>query len=250
MYMAFMFQQSLPEPEYGAEVVYILSQISDQLRNPSDPIPSPLPSPLPKSPKVLRTTFIRVASVLSTFSLALTLLDSVLVLSLKHWMRYYALNLKTFHNPEEQARNRELFAQGLKRWAIPSLFELLRSFMQLALYLFFVGAMFAMFPLGVGVYMALLVTTVIACSLWQLIYRQTRHDPYAPFVFSKVIWKVPRAWRRERGFLHEAILDPEIARVGISNCLFIHTSMVPRISLFSFNFSAFQSSIHHSVSRP
>ena len=229
MYIGLNLQLLNPDDGNEVEMVRILNQISNQLRNTSDPAPNSVGD--------LRTILFRRLSIVSlTASLVLVLLDGALALLLKHWQRGYARNLKTFHNPEEQARNRELYARGLKRWAIPSFFELLASLMQLAFYFFYIGAICMVVRLSMEAALVLYLAFGVSFLFLFLIYLLPVRDPYTPFVYSHgagraVLTALLGVFRNQND-------DSEIAVVGISNCLFIHTSMIPKnlpifIQLFS-----------------
>ena len=230
MYIGFNVQLLNSNGDNGVEMVRILNQISNQLRNTSDPAPDSI-EVKDVQPNLLAQTSITVLTV----CLILLLLVGALALVLKHWQRVYARNLKTFHNPEEQARNRELYAQAFERWAIPTLFELLAFLMQLAFGWSYAGSAGAMYALSSGATVVLFVAVFVFMFLWLLIHWLPSLDPYSPFMrHSRPIFVVLGAVRKP----NEEALDPEIAVVGISNCLFMHTSVVPRnfpifIQLFS-----------------
>ena len=77
-------------------MVGILRQISNHLHSTSDPAPNSI---------VVGATFPQATIRFLTTSLVLVLLDGTLALVLKHWQRSYMQNLKTFHNPKDQAKN-------------------------------------------------------------------------------------------------------------------------------------------------
>ena len=80
-------------------MVEYLNQISNHLRNTSDPILGYTTLAAEMGPHHAAA-----ASLLG--SLSLVLLDSVLALLLKLLLHDYKRHLKTFHNPEEQVINR------------------------------------------------------------------------------------------------------------------------------------------------
>src|SRR5258706_659084 len=86
-------------------MVIMLNDIANELRNTSHHLrnePSPLDFKLSW-----------VAIILLSTSLGTVLLISSQALYLKHWLSSHTLNWETLHNPEEEARKRELYAQGL-----------------------------------------------------------------------------------------------------------------------------------------
>jgi len=138
MFAGYLFQKA---DTTGDLTVGYLNQISNHLRNTSDPILG-----YTTLAAEMGVHFAAAMSLLG--SLSLVLLDSVLALLLKLSLHDYKRHLKPFHNPEEQVINRELYAHGLRRWAIPSLFELLFSLIHYSLVLFLVGAVCSLLRLG------------------------------------------------------------------------------------------------------
>ena len=178
-----------------------------------------------------------------TVTLDLVLLASVLAVFLKNWLWARARNSGTVHNAEEQARNRELYAKPSRHRVISTLFELLPLLVQFFVCCFSLGALATMILFGTYGALATLVLTSLSIAIagYMILVRGI----YSLFVrFPLLIWKVVRIWGTRlfrwifRSSSHEAALDPEIIYVGISNCLFKHTSMVPKnfpifIQLFS-----------------
>ncbi len=199
-------------------MVIILNDISNRLRNTSDII---------GDTRALTFTASTTAIVLLTASLCLTLLTSAQALYLKHWLSSHKGNWVTLHNPEEDARSRELYAQRLKRLAIPSLFELLPLLMQFAVVCFFVGALFSMF-LSNNFYASLTIGIAVLFTAYLGVYQVIIRQPYTPFI--NMGRTLPQ---RLRNPFHEIAPDSEILHAGILNCLFTHTSMTPN------NFSIF-----------
>ena len=216
-------------------MVGILNDISNQLRNTSNSV---IDSTV--AAYAISSAISSVAIVLLTVSLSIALWASAQALYLKHWLSSHAGYWETFHNPEEEAIKREVYAQGLKRWAIPSLFELLPLLMQLAVFCFFVGAFFAVILSNIWASIAIVLGLYAAFLLGRHVYQVLTRDPYTPFSYSRpLIFNVVRTWsERSRSSLHEDALNPEIARAAILNRLFMHASMTPNnlstfIQLFS-----------------
>ena len=208
-------------------MVTMLNDISNILRNTSDVVP--------ETNEVV-FAFSTAAIVLLTMSLSMSLLASAQALYLKHWLSSHMGHWETLHNPEEEARRRELYAQGLKRYAIPSLFELLPLIMQFSVTCFFFGALLTMFSYS-NFYVSLTVEIAVcaALPLWRHVIQVVRREPYTPFAhFKPPILNVFRTWTKEsRSSLHDDALDPDIAHVCILNRLFTHTSMTPNnLSIF------------------
>jgi hypothetical protein len=204
-------------------MVSILTQISNHLRNTSDPYSVPR--------KHGSDVLISMAVVALTCSLGLILLAIILGLYLKYLLWNVMRRSRTHHNPEEQARNRELHAQRHRRLGIPSPFDLLPWLMLFSGYFFYAYAIltlssFASWAVGI-------LFVVLHGMAVYLVFRLGAD--LLPIYFLPPSGKVVRAWGRSlfRRSSHEAALDPEIVGVGVSNYLYIHTSMVPK------NFSIF-----------
>jgi len=197
-------------------MVLILNQTSYQLRNTSYPVPDSSEH----GPDLLT----RLAGVALTTSLALVSFTIILALVLKHMLYSFLPNSGTHHNPEEQARSRELSVQRLRRRGVPIPFDTLPLFMALSGVSFLIGCGLTILVLSITATVVLLVLQVCMALLLFRLFR-----------FRPPNGKAVHAWGRRiiSAFSHEADLDPEIVDVGISNCLFIHTSMVPN------NFSIF-----------
>src|SRR5258706_13464291 len=205
-------------------MVTILNDISNQLRNTSDSLTYTSATP----GKVM-------AVVMLSISLGTLLLISTQALYLKKWLSSHMLNCEILHNAEEEARKRELYAQGLKRWAIPSSFGLLLFFMQLAIIHFFCGVYITMRAAGNEANAVIAIPAIAALLFWWYKFGVTIKDPYSPFVISQnPFHAVICTWtEKSRSSLHEDALDPEIARTGIANRLFTHTSMISNnLSIF------------------
>jgi len=221
----FLFQS--PSPGRPDVVVwYYLNQISNHLRNTSDPIFNDF-----AQAELSDGGVSGISVILLHTSLGLVLLDSALALFLKLLLHDYKRRLKTFHNPEEQVINRELYSHGLQRWAIPSLFELLPSLIQYSLILFLTSALFflpcvAVFEIWTG-----LMSLVLFAIIQVFIYIRSAQDPYSPFILSlPPVLKVFCAWGTRR---HKTAFKLEVAYLGVLNHLFIHTPMVSKhLSIF------------------
>ena len=132
----------------------------------------------------------------------------------------------TPYNPKEQARNRELYAQCLRRWAITISFELLPWLMQLSIWTFYFGAMLTMTSLDLGPYLLYIILVfflIVGCTAGVVALAQAG---YILSVVALPTWKVVQK-RISRSSSHKAVLDPEIVYVGISNRLLTHIAMVP-----------------------
>jgi len=213
IFLSFILQQLKPNNN-EPQMVFILNQISNQLRNISDPVFDYDWSDEPLTEAVVGLNV----------SLSLILLAITLALLLKKLLWNFAWGLQTHHSPEEQARNRELRAQRLRRTGIPSLF-VLRLLMIGSGGSFYVGLYFTVAPLyGPIVIMFSIVQFGMVLLLMGLgtdllPSRKTLH------VWCRRLFR----W----ALFGEAAHDPEIVDVRISNCLFIHTPVVPK------NFSIF-----------
>src|SRR5258706_5161932 len=207
-------------------MVIMLNDISNQLRNTSNSLPER---------NQVDFYFSSVAVILLSMSLGMVLLISTQALYIKDWLSSHTLNWETLHNPEEEARKRELYAQGLKRWAIPSSFRLFLNFMQVAVLYFFLGVLCAMYAAGNLAGFLTAIPGIVTLFFWGRMFGVMVRDPYSPFVISPNTFNaVVRTWtEKSRNSLHEDALDPEIARVSMSNRLFTHTSMIPNnLSIF------------------
>jgi len=105
-------------------MVLILNQTSYQLRNTSDPVPDSSED----GPDMLD----RLAGIALTTSLGLVSFTIILALVLKHMLYSFLPNWGTHHDPEEQARSRELSSQRLRRRGVPIPFDTLPLFMALS----------------------------------------------------------------------------------------------------------------------
>ena len=228
--MSFVLQQL--KPDTGA---VILNQISNKLRNTSDAV-------LDSTEDVPDTSLPDAMEWLS-LSLNLFLTISVLALLLKHWLWIHTPKSRAHHIPEKQAIQRELNAQSYWRNNLLFVFGCLPFLMQIAVYFFFLGCAFTMESLG---------------SKWEaaLGFNMSGTNKGVSFLVSTVLFTLvtlgPLIWHGRYAFsvlsldLAERILarmfdpapDPEVVYVDISNCVFTHTSMVPKnfpifIQLFS-----------------
>jgi len=168
--------------------------------------------------------------VILLLTLGTVLLAIILALYLKYELWNSLWISRTFHNAEEEARNREMYAQRLRRRGISSPFSFLPKLMLFSGHCFYIGCTFTMVTwVGFLFSVVILLTFYMVFLLFRLFA-----DPL-PVYFPPPSRKVVRVWGRRifRSTSHEAAFDPEIVDVGISNCLFIHTSMVPT------NFSIF-----------
>jgi hypothetical protein len=202
-------------------MVLILNQISNQLRNTSDPVPD--------SKQDAPDWFIQMATVALTLSLGLVFLAIMLALLLKRLLWSFMGSSRTHHNPEEQARNRERRAQRLM--GIPTPFNFPFLLMQFCGQLFYVGCAFTMATFSFFASMTLAILVIVLMSMVVASLYFLGADPQL-VKFSPPSGQVARVGVRSL-FRRYSALDPEIVDVGISNCLFIHTTMVPK------NFSIF-----------
>ena len=169
----------------------------------------------------------------------MVLVASGQALFVKQWLSRHTYVFGTLHKPEEEARKRELYAQALNRWAIPSLLALLPLVMQLSLFLFAIGAITTMsLSNDLGTWTAGIVTFVGLFFWCHGLY--IARDSYSPFAPSfGPVFNMVRTWFEcTRSSMHEKALNDDDAHVAILNCLFTHTSMTPNnssifIQLFS-----------------
>ena len=187
-------------------MIRILNQISNQLRNTSDPVPD--------SDRDVKDRG-WVAPVSLGYNLGIVFLAVDLAIWLKSWLWARACNSGTVHDPEEQARNRELYAKRSKHRAISSLFEGLPMLIRISVS-FLVFTMHALVG-SCGPYLG----TLAGLSF-------TGYIGIITWIGMDQMWG-----RRSSRSSDEAALGPEIVYVDIANCLFKHTSMVPK------NFSIF-----------
>ena len=215
-------------------MVLILNQISNQLRNTSDHVPD---SSEDGSSEMI-TSIIHVL----TASLGLVSLTIIIALFSKYVLWSLFSSSGMHHNPEEQARNRESLAQSsvLGPVAILSLFTMLSgvSFVIGCYGTIFQLSKFAtiVFAVAYASLPALAALDLVGVKRWPLkgesTYTLGRRMTSA---FSRASALAFDVFYRLKG---RSSLDPEIV-VGISNCLFIHTPMVPTnfsifIQLFAF----------------
>ena len=220
----------------------MLHDISNKVRNTTDPLTHSS-----------GTSFnLSAAVALLTMSLSTILLTSTQTLDLKHWLSNHMGNREILHNPEEEARKRELDAQGINQLAIPSAFELLHFYLQYAVSCFLGGALCAMLVSGLSIAVAVQIIIIAILFVWHFAYQYIFRGAYTPLsIHWFMIFTMVRTWtKKSQSFLHEDDLDPEIVHVGISNRLFTHTTMDPNNFSIFIQLSAFQSSIHDIVSSP
>jgi len=219
-------------------MVLILNQTSYQLRNTSGPVPGSSEH----GPDML----ILLAILAFTMSLGLVSLTIILALVLKHRLWYSWSSSGTHHNPEEQARGRELFAQRLRRRGMPRPFDILPLPMVLSGVSFLIGC-----DCGVTIlpFSTFVVPTLLALQICTvLLLLRLEVDPL-PVQSRPPKGKAVHAWGRRliSAFSHEADLDPEIVDVGISNFLFNQTSTVQ--TNFSIFIQLFGLPVEHSRRR-
>jgi len=165
-----------------------------------------------------------------TVSLSMILLTITLALLLKQLLWNFARSSRARRSPVERARKRQLCAQRLKTLGIPNLFAL-RWLMIVSGSSFSFGLNYTMSKLFEPV-SAVLVFLQVSCTLLLFYGVGTDLLPSGKALYYVRGWRV---FSRSPSF---AFLDPEIVDVEISNCLFIHTSVVPKnfpifIQLFS-----------------
>jgi hypothetical protein len=204
-------------------MVPILNQISNQLRNTSDPVPD--------SNEDASDGQIQVAIIPLTLSLGLVWFTIILSLWSKAFLWQFMGSSGTHHNPEEQARSRELRAQRLSRAGIPTPFAFLLLIMLFCGQLFFLGFALTIDTFSSLASLILLISMVVllGAAVSSLLFLG---KDLQPVNFSPPSGQVARVRVRSL-FRRSSALDPEIVDVGISNCLFTHTAMVPK------NFSIF-----------
>jgi len=207
--------------------VVILNKISNHLRNTTDPVWR-----YGRVPDLSTYLSSVPAIVILLLTLGAVLLAIILALYLKYELWNSLWISRTFHDAEEEARNREMYAQRLRRRGIPSPFGFLPRLMLFSGHCFYIGCTFTMITWAGFIPSVVILLTFYTVFLLSRLFA----DPL-PVYFPPPSRKVARVWGRRifRSSSHdyEATLDPEIVDVGISNCLFIHTSMVPT------NFSIF-----------
>jgi len=217
--------------------VVILNQISNKLRNTSDPVPDASDDVPP--------TYLPAAMELLSMGLNLILIVSVLALVLKHWLWMHTPNSRTYHTPEEQARKRELNAHSFWRYHILFAFGLLPFLMQIAVYFFSLGSSFTVESLGTkweialgfnwsGTNRKLYFIVIIALFTLMTVGLLIWYGLYAFSILSRDLERIlERIARRILVRMFDIAPDPEIIYVDISNLLFTHTSMVPKnLSIF------------------
>jgi hypothetical protein len=208
-----------------AKMLHILNQIFNQLRNTSGPVPGIEDG---------SGEFDVWISIMMTLSMDLVLLASVLAVSLKHWLWAHSSDSGKLHNPEEQARNRELYAQGSRQTVISSTFWLLPLLMVASVTCFSLGIIFSGLTFyALDINAIAWVSGFMCLPVGYMIWRQRIFT--RSFLSPSLIWRVVRGWGRRilKNFSREAAPDPEVVYMGISSYLFTHTPMVPNnLSIF------------------
>ena len=226
VYISFVLQQATPNDDQ-VNMVNILNDISNKVRNVSDSVTN--------SSEEVVVVFQTTSLVLFTVSLCLVVIASAQALYLKQWLSSHTGKWQTLHDPEEEARKREVYAQGLKRWAVPTSFEFLPLLMQFAVFCFSLGMLFAMFTSNLYAWGTSGIAAFAGILLWRHGYHMIFMDPYTPFAFSlSQFLNLARTFtEKSRRSMHENAFNPEIAHVCILNRLFTHTSMTPNnLSIF------------------
>ena len=217
----------------------ILNQISNKLRNTSDPVP--------ESSEDVPATYLPVAMQTLSFSLNFFLAVSVIALLLKHWLWTHARDSRTRHTPEAQAIERELNAQGFWKYFILVAFETLPFFIQIAVFFFYLGGSFTVESLGSKWNAALSFLNWSATNRKILFLVVTALSTvmnlallswYVRYAFPVPSLDLQRRAMRMVARMLDVAPDPEIVYADISNCLFAHTSIDPKnfpifIQLFS-----------------
>jgi len=197
-------------------MVLVLNETSYRHRNTPDPVPDSGSSHL--------------AHMMLAASLALVSLTIILALVLKRRLWGFFSSSGTHHNPEEQARSRELFSQRLRRRGMPTPFRILHRLMVISggsILISFGLSIFSWFgsaSLPLPVVQVCTALLFLRLSVVQLPVQSRPPNGEAVHPWGR--WVIS-------AFSHEVDPDPEVVDVGISNFLFIHTSMVPK------NFSIF-----------
>ena len=202
-------------------MVNILNDISNKVRNVSDSVTN--------SSEEVVASFQTTSLVLLTVSLCLVVIASAQALYLKQWLSSHTGKWQTLHNPEEEARRREVYAQGVKRWALPTSFEFLPLLMQFAVFCFSLGGLFAMFTSNLYAWATGGIAAFAGILLWRHGLQMVFKDRYTPFAFSPSHFlNLARTFtEKSRRSMHENAFNPEIAHMCILNRLFTHTSMTP-----------------------
>jgi len=201
-------------------MVFILNKISNHLRNTSDSVS--------KSSKVTDLRTGAAAMVMLLLTLGSVLLAIILALYLKYELWNSLWISRTHHIAEEEAKNREIYAQRLRRRSISSPFGFLPRLMLFSGHCFYIGCTLTMASWS-GPGRSIPAVAILLVFYTVVLFFRLSADPL-PVYFPPPSRKVVRAWGRRifRSSSHEAALNPEIVDVGISNFLFIHTSMVPK----------------------
>jgi len=200
-------------------MVFSLNKTSNPLRNTSDSFSKS------SKRKDLQTGV--AALVMLLLTLGSVLLAIILALYLKYELWNSLWISRTHHNAEEEARNREIYAQRLRRRSISSPFGFLPRLMLFSGHCFYIGCTLTMASWS-GPGRSTPAVAILLIFYTVVLFFRLSADPL-PVYFPPPSRKVVGAWGRRRIFRsssHEAALNPEIVDVGISNYLFIHTSMV------------------------
>jgi len=197
-------------------MVLILYEISNHLRNTSRPVPDFSVGTVDRS--LALTTVIVLTSSLGMVFVAISL---ALVLKYLQWQWNLVYSLETHRSPKEQARNRELSAKHLTRRS--RLFYILPWLMFFSGILFSIGFLFSLGSFGPSIIVSFPLNWAIACWIFVQM-RGLRAYPPLPRVRVRPL---------ARSLSHNDAHDTERIDVGISNCIFSHTPMVPK------NFSIF-----------
>ena len=214
-----------------------MNQISNKLRNTSDPVPD--------ASEDVPPTYLPAAMELLSMGLNLILIVSVLALVLKHWLWIHTPNSRTHHTPEEQARKRELNAHSFWRYHILFVFGLLPFLMQIAVYFFSLGSSFTVESLGTKweaalglnwsgtnrklyfiVIIALFTLMSVGLLIWYGLYAFSVLSRDLKRILERIAWRILAS-------MFDIAPDPETIYVDISNLLFTHTPMAPKnLSIF------------------
>ena len=122
-----------------------------------------------------------VVNVLFFLSLSLVLIDALLAMLLKSWLREFNRAWRRHNATKPRAQERELRIQSLERWKLPQLVIILPILLLLSLFLFCIGLLVLIFPLHRITAAFTLGTLLMGLSLYITTMVISAFDVHSPF---------------------------------------------------------------------
>ncbi len=191
-------QQSVPTltPNYAQQTAYysqqsvvLLAQISAQLAASGSPLPATISLPTPLPDFQVAASDVRV-NVFWFMSLIFSLTAALAATIVQQWVREYMHVFQRYNHPLKRARVRQFLYEGVGKWYMPAVVDVVPALIHISLFLFFIGLADSLFHINTTTAATTTVLIAICAAFYLWCAIAPIYDPQSPYQspLSRILW--------------------------------------------------------------